>query len=420
MTTAYLEEVNPWQAQVLRSDLAAKKLGLNEGLWKILREPTRELIVHVPVQMDDGTLEIFTGFRVQHSIDRGPAKGGIRYSPDLTLDETRALASWMTWKCALVNIPFGGAAGGVICDPDKMSRRELERLTRRYTAEMMDVLGPEKDIPGPDINTNEQIMAWIMDTYSMHVRHTVTAVVTGKPLELGGSHGRTEATGRGLMIVCDEALKRLRIHRDHTRVIIQGFGNVGSNAARLMHGCGYKIVGVSTSTGGLYNKNGIDIDALWMHYKRAHTLVGFPGAEEIDTASLLVTDCDILIPAALENQITSLNADRLKAQILCEGANGPTTAEADDILADRRVFVIPDILANSGGVTVSYFEWVQDRQGYFWVESEVNDQLDHIMRTSFAEVSQYAETQDVSNRIAAYMLAIDRVAYTLRQRGLYA
>jgi glutamate dehydrogenase (NAD(P)+) len=420
MTTAYLEEVNPWQAQVFRSDLAAKKLGLHEGLWKILREPTREVIVHVPVQMDDGRLETFTGFRVQHSIDRGPAKGGIRYSPDLTLDETRALASWMTWKCALVNIPFGGAAGGVICDPDKMSRRELERLTRRYTAEMMDVLGPEKDIFGPDINTNEQIMAWIMDTYSMHVRHTVTAVVTGKPLGLGGSHGRTEATGRGLMIVCDEALKKLRMHRNHTRVIIQGFGNVGANAARLMHGRGYKIVGLCTSTGGVYNKNGIDIDALWMHYQQANTLVGFPGAEETDTAALLVTDCDILIPAAVENQITSRNADRLKAQIVCEGANGPTTAEADDILADKRVFVIPDILANSGGVTVSYFEWVQDRQGYFWQESEVNDQLEHIMRASFAEVSQYAETQDVSNRIAAYMLAVDRVAYTLRQRGIYA
>jgi glutamate dehydrogenase (NAD(P)+) len=420
MTTAYREEVNPWQAQVLRSDLAAKKLGLHEGLWKILREPTRELIVHVPVQMDDGTLEVFTGFRVQHSIDRGPAKGGIRYSPDLTLNEARALASWMTWKCALVNIPFGGAAGGVICDPDKMSKREVERLTRRYTAEMMDVLGPEKDISGPDINTNEQIMAWIMDTYSMHVRHTVTAVVTGKPLGLGGSHGRTEATGRGLMIVCDEALKRLRMHRDHTRVIIQGFGNVGSNAARLMHARGYKIVGVSTSTGGLYNKNGMDIDALWMHYKRAHTLVGFPGGEETDTAALLVTECDILIPAAVENQITSRNADRLKAQIVCEGANGPTTAEADDILADKRIFVIPDILANSGGVTVSYFEWVQDRQGYFWHESEVKDQLEHIVRASFAEVSQYAETKHVSNRIAAYMLAVDRVAYTLRQRGIYA
>jgi glutamate dehydrogenase (NAD(P)+) len=301
-----------------------------------------------------------------------------------------------------------------------MSKRELERLTRRYTAELMEVLGPEKDVPGPDINTNEQIMAWIMDTYSMHVRHTVTAIVTGKPLELGGSHGRTEATGRGLTIVCDEALKRLSMNRDQTRVIIQGFGNVGSNAARLMHRRGYKIVGISTSTGGLYNKNGIDIDALWMYHNRNHTLVGFPGTEEIDPAELLVTDCDILIPAAVENQITSRNADRLKARILCEGANGPTTAEADDILAEKRVFVIPDILANSGGVTVSYFEWVQDRQGYFWLESEVNDQLDRTMRTSCTEVLRYADTHDVSNRIAAYMLALDRVAYTLRLRGIYA
>ena len=421
MTTAeYLEEVNSWEAQVARSDLAAQKLNLEEGLWKILRSPSREIIVHIPVQLDDGRLETFTGFRVQHSIDRGPAKGGIRYSPNVTLDETRALASWMTWKCAVVNIPFGGAAGGVICDPDKMSKRELERLTRRYTAELMELLGPEKDVPGPDVNTDEQIMAWIMDTYSMHVRHTVTAVVTGKPLELGGSHGRIEATGRGLMIVCDEALKRLSMDRDQTRVVIQGFGNVGSNAARLMHRQGYKIVGVSTSGGGLYNRNGIDIDALSTHHKRNGTLIGFPGTEEMSSADLLLADCDILIPAAVENQITTRNADRVRAKILCEGANGPTTAEADDILTDKRVFVIPDILANSGGVTVSYFEWVQDRQGYFWSESMVNDQLGHTLRTSFSEVLLYANTHNVTNRIAAYMLAIDRVAYTLRQRGIYA
>ena len=421
MTRAeYLEEVNPWEAQVARSDLAAQKLHLEEGLWKILRSPSREIIVHIPVQLDDGRLETFTGFRVQHSIDRGPAKGGIRYGPNVTLDETRALASWMTWKCAVVNIPFGGAAGGVICDPDKMSKRELERLTRRYTAELMELLGPEKDVPGPDVNTDEQIMAWIMDTYSMHVRHTVTAVVTGKPLELGGSHGRIEATGRGLMIVCDEALKRLSMDRDQTRVVIQGFGNVGSNAARLMHRQGYKIVGVSTSRGGLYNRNGIDIDALSTHHKRNGTLIGFPGAEEMSSEDLLLADCDILIPAAVENQITTRNADRVRAKILCEGANGPTTAEADDILTDKRVFVIPDILANSGGVTVSYFEWVQDRQGYFWSESMVNDQLGHTLRTSFSEVLLYANTHNVTNRIAAYMLAIDRVANTLRQRGIYA
>jgi len=419
-TTAYLEEVNPWEAQVARSDLAASKLQLDEGLWKILRSPSREIIVHIPVQLDNGKLETFTGFRVQHSIDRGPAKGGIRYGPNVTLDETRALASWMTWKCAVVNIPFGGAAGGVICDPDKMSKRELERLTRRYTAELMELLGPEKDVPGPDINTDEQIMAWIMDTYSMHVRHTVNAVVTGKPIELGGSHGRIEATGRGLMIVCDEALKRLSMSRDRTRVVIQGFGNVGSNAARLMHRQGYKVVGVSTSTGGVYNRNGIDTEALTQFYKEHKTLMGFPDVEETTSADLLLADCDILIPAALENQITTRNAERVKAKILCEGANGPTTAEADDILTEKRVFVIPDILANSGGVTVSYFEWVQDRQGYFWSETLVNEHLGHTLRTSFAEVLQYANIHAVSNRIAAYMLAIDRVAYTLRQRGIYA
>jgi len=420
MPTAYLEEINTWEAQIARSDVAAQKLKLNEGLWKILREPSREVIVHIPVQLDDGRLEVFTGFRVQHSIDRGPAKGGIRYTPDVTLDETRALASWMTWKCAVVDIPFGGAAGGVICDPDRLSKRELERLTRRYTAELMELLGPEKDVPGPDINTDGQIMAWIMDTYSMHVRHTVNAVVTGKPLELGGSHGRIEATGRGLMIVCDEAAKKLGMSPDQTRVVIQGFGNVGSNAARLMRRRGYKIVGVSTSKSGLYNKNGIDIEALSLYYQHHRTLSDFPGSEETTSAELLVTDCDILIPAAVENQITTRNAERVKAKVLCEGANGPTTAEADEILVDKGVFVIPDILANSGGVTVSYFEWVQDRQGYFWTEAVVNDYLQHTMRTAFAEVLKYAETHDVSNRIAAYMLAIDRVAFTLRQRGIYA
>src|ERR1700747_2740108 len=325
MTAVDSEEGNPWQAQIARSDLAAKKLNLSEGLWRILRKPSREVIVHIPVLMDDRILESFTGFRVQHSIDRGPAKGGVRYSPNVTLDETRALASWMTWKCAVVDIPFGGAAGGVICDPDMLSTRALERLTRRYTAELMELLGPEKDVPGPDINTDGQIMAWIMDTYSMHVRHTVTAVVTGKPLELGGSHGRNEATGRGLMIVCDEALKRLSRNRDETRVVIQGFGNVGSNAARLMHRQKYKIIGVSTSRGGLFNKNGIHIDALWLYYELNGTVIGFPGAEETNSAHLLVTNCDILIPAAVENQITSRNADQMRAKILCEGANGPTT-----------------------------------------------------------------------------------------------
>ncbi len=419
-TTALEKESNPWESQAARFDLAARKLNLDEGLWKILRYPTRELIVHIPVAMDNGTLEVFTGYRVQHSIARGPSKGGVRYSPDLTLDEVRALASWMTWKCAVVNIPFGGAKGGVVCDPHKLSMGELERITRRYTAELMEFIGPEKDVPAPDVNTNEQIMAWMMDTYSMHMRQTVTAVVTGKPLNMGGSRGRREATGRGLMVACDEALKKLGMNRDETRVVMQGFGNVGSNAAHLMHEQGYKIIGIAEVDGGLYNKNGIDVDALLEHRRRQGTIHGFAGAEAHDPADLLVTDCDVLIPAATENVITTQNAYKVQARILCEGANGPTTSAADDILTEKKVFVIPDILANAGGVTASYFEWVQDRQGYFWKESVVNEQLEHIMRSSFEDVVRYAETHSVNNRIAAYMLAIDRVAFTIRQRGIYA
>jgi glutamate dehydrogenase (NAD(P)+) len=414
------QELNPTEAQTARFDLAAQKLNLDEGIWKVLRYPTRELIVHIPVAMDNGTLEVFTGFRVQHSIARGPSKGGIRYAPDVTLDEVRALAAWMTWKCAVVNIPFGGAKGGVICDPHKMSIGELERMTRRYTAELFEFIGPEKDVPAPDVNTNEQTMAWIMDTYSMHMRQTVTAVVTGKPINIGGSRGRREATGRGIMIVCDEAIKKLGLRPESTRVIVQGFGNVGSNAALLMAQAGYKIIGILEVTGSLYNKNGIDVAALSAYRQKHGTLAGFPGAEAADPAELLVTDCDILIPAATENQITSRNADRIKCKILAEGANGPTTAAADEILAEKGVFVIPDILCNAGGVTTSYFEWVQDRQGYFWKESFVNEQLENIMVAAFDDVVRYAETHGVNNRIAAYMLAIDRVAYTIRQRGIYA
>ncbi|MCI0352993.1 MAG: Glu/Leu/Phe/Val dehydrogenase [Acidobacteriales bacterium] len=414
------QEFNPWQSQAARFDYAAQKLNLDEGLWKILRYPTREIIVHIPVTMDDGRLEIFTGYRVQHSIARGPAKGGVRYSPDVTLDEVRALASWMTWKCAVVNIPFGGAKGGVICDPKRLSRGELERITRRYTAELIEFIGPEKDVPAPDMNTNEQIMAWMMDTYSMHMRQTVTAVVTGKPVNMGGSRGRREATGRGLMVVCDEALKKLNMRREETRVIVQGFGNVGSNAAKLMYETGYKIIGVIEVDGALHNRNGIDIEALLDYRERNGSIVGFPGAQPADPAQLFTSDCEVLIPAATENVITSKNADKIKAKILCEGANGPTTAVADDILADKHVFVIPDILANAGGVTTSYFEWVQDRQGYFWKESVVNEQLENIMKDSFEDVVRYAETHSVNNRIAAYMLAIDRVAFTIKQRGIYA
>jgi glutamate dehydrogenase (NAD(P)+) len=420
-TTMTMEkEANPWESQSARFDLAAQKLNLDEGIWKVLRYPSRELIVHIPVMMDNGKLEVFTGFRVQHSIARGPSKGGIRYAPDVTLDEVRALASWMTWKCAVVNIPFGGAKGGVICDPHKMSMGELERMTRRYTAELVEFIGPEKDVPAPDVNTNEQIMAWMMDTYSMHMRQTVTAVVTGKPINMGGSRGRREATGRGILIVCDEAIKKLGLSRERTRVVIQGFGNVGSNAALLMHEARYRVIGIAEVDGGIYNKNGIDLIALSDYRQQNRTIHGFPGAEPADPAELLISDCEILIPAATENQITSRNADRVKCKILAEGANGPTTSAADEILAEKRVFVIPDILCNAGGVTTSYFEWVQDRQGYFWKESVVNEQLEHIMVTAFEDVVRFAETHGVNNRIAAYMLAIDRVAYTIRQRGIYA
>lgn len=421
MKTVSLEqELNPWEAQAARFDFAAQKLNLNDGLWKILRYPSREIIVHIPVSMDDGRLEVFTGFRVQHSIARGPAKGGVRYSPDVTLDEVRALASWMTWKCAVVNIPFGGAKGGIIVDPKKLSMSELEKLTRRYTAELIEFLGPEKDVPAPDMGTNEQTMAWMMDTYSMHMRQTVTAVVTGKPINIGGSRGRREATGRGVMIVCDEAIKKLRMNRESTRVIVQGFGNVGSNAAKLMSEAGYKVIGIAEYDGGLYNSRGIDIDSLLEHKDRNKTIVGFQGAEPADPKQLLITDCDILIPAATENVITSQNASDIKARVVAEGANGPTTASADEILADKRVFVIPDILANAGGVTASYFEWVQDRQGYFWKESAVNEQLEFILRESFEDVVHFSETHNVNNRIAAYMLAISRVAHTIKLRGIYA
>jgi glutamate dehydrogenase (NAD(P)+) len=421
MSTITIEhEINPWESMAARFDVAAKKLNLDEGLWKIMRYPNRELIVHIPVSMDNGQIEVFTGFRVQHSIARGPGKGGVRYGPDVTLDEVRALASWMTWKCAVVNIPFGGAKGGVICDPKKMSMGELERMTRRYTAEIIEFIGPEKDVPAPDMNTNEQTMAWMMDTYSMHMRQTVTAVVTGKPVNIGGSRGRREATGRGIMVMCDEALKKLNRQRESTRVIIQGFGNVGSNAAKLMHDAGYKIIGIAEWDGGLYNAKGMDINALVEHRERNRTVKDFSGADAADSSELLVTDCDILIPAATENVITTRNADKIKAPILVEGANGPTTAAADEILSDKHVFIVPDILANAGGVTASYFEWVQDRQGYFWKEEVVNEQLEHIMRSSFEDVVRYSEMHGVNNRIAAYMLAIDRVAYTIKQRGIYA
>ena len=414
------KEINPWLSAAARFDEAAARLGLDEGLCKVLRTAALELKVAIPVALDDGRLEVFTGYRVQHSIVRGPSKGGIRFAPDVTLDEVRALAAWMTWKCAVVNIPFGGGKGGVICDPDVLSPGELERITRRYTAEIMDIIGPERDVPAPDVNTNPQTMAWIMDTYSMHKRQTCTAVVTGKPLDLGGSRGRTEATGRGCMIVTIQALRRFGLDPAHTRVVVQGFGNVGGMAAKLMARAGFKVVCIIEYDGAVYNAHGLNIEALMKHRHDTGSIIGFPEAEDIDRDEALYLDCEVLLPAAKENVITSANADRIKAKIICEGANGPTTSEADAVLADKKIFVIPDILANAGGVTVSYFEWVQDRQGYFWNEQLVNGRLEEIMVNSFRDVVGYAEKHNVHNRLAAYMLAIDRVAFALQTRGIYA
>ena len=413
-------EFNPWLAAEVRFDRAAELLGLDDGLRKLLKTPGMEVTVNIPVMMDDGRLEVFTGYRVQHSIARGPAKGGIRFAPDVTLDEVRALASWMTWKCSVVNIPFGGGKGGVICDPSILSRNEVERITRRYTAELIDVIGPERDVPAPDMNTNEQTMAWIMDTYSMHKRATVTAVVTGKPLILGGSKGRPEATGRGCLFVTLQALRRFHIDPSEARVVVQGFGNVGGLGAKLMRKAGMKVISIIEWDGAVYNQDGIDIEALLAHRQKTGSINGFDGAEPIDRHEALFLECDVLVPAAKENVVQSQNAAKIKAKIMTEGANGPTTAVADQILADKGVFVIPDILANAGGVTVSYFEWVQDRQGYFWNEQLVNGRLEEIMVNSFKDVVEYAELHKVDNRTAAYMLALDRVAFTIKLRGIYA
>ncbi len=422
MSAAAQDELNVYQSAEARFEIAAQKLGLEEGLYRYLKHPSKEITVYIPVGMDNGHLEVFTGYRVLHSTIRGPGKGGIRFAPDVSIDEVRALAAWMTWKCAVVNIPFGGAKGGVICDPNKMSRGELERVTRRYTAELSEWFGPERDVPAPDIGTNDQIMAWVMDTYAMHVRQATTAVVTGKPLDLGGSRGRREATGRGLMICCDKALAKLRMKREGCRVIIQGFGNVGSQAADLMHKSGYKIIGVADIHGGLYNTNGFDIPKLidWV-YEQRKPLPEFPGGgEKMSAQEVLFHPCEILVPAATENQITTQNVHRVDCRILCEGANGPTTSHADGVIEQKGVFIIPDILGNAGGVTVSYFEWVQDRQGFFWRESEVNERLQDVMEQSFDQVVQFAETHRVNNRIAAYIVAIDRVARALKLRGIYA
>lgn len=415
-----IKEENPFESMMQRFDEAAMLLNLDPNIYKILRWPNREITAYIPVLMDDGNYQVFTGYRVQHNFARGPAKGGVRYSPDVTLDEVRALAAWMTWKCAVVNIPFGGAKGGIVCDPDQMSRAELERLTRRYTAELLDFIGPERDVPAPDMNTNEQVMAWMMDTFSMHARHTVTAIVTGKPVEIGGSRGRRQATGRGLLIVCNEACRKFGLDPAETRVVVQGAGNVGGTTALLMHAEGYKIVGISDITGALHNPKGLDLPSVLAYLKEYKTVEDYPEAEHILNEELLELECEILIPAATENQITTQNVDHIKCRILAEGANGPTTADADDIIFEKDIFVIPDILANAGGVTVSYFEWVQNRMGFYWTENEVNSRLRHIMVSSFEDVVGFSERYRVNTRLASYMLAIDRVAYDTRLRGIYA
>jgi glutamate dehydrogenase (NAD(P)+) len=416
----FLDEENPFEAMMSRFDRAAELLDLEPGLYKVLRHPEKQITVSVPVMMDNGEVEVFIGHRVLYNTSRGPAKGGIRFDLQVTLEEVKALAAWMTWKCAVVNLPFGGSKGGVVCDPLKMSASELERLTRRYTAGIINTLGPDSDVPAPDVNTNERVMAWVMDTYSMRMGHTVTAVVTGKPIEMGGSLGRREATGRGCMIVTKEALRHLGMTMQGATVAVQGFGNVGSVAAQLLRREGCKIVAISDRTGGYYNKNGIDIDAALAHSQKVRSLDGFTGGDQISNEQLLILDVDVLLPAALENVITSKNAGKIRAKIICEGANGPTTAGADSILDEKGVFVIPDILANAGGVTVSYFEWVQDRGGYFWTEETVNDRLHDIMCKSFDAVYQLSRQHKVNMRTAAYMLSISRVATVHRLRGIYA
>jgi glutamate dehydrogenase (NAD(P)+) len=420
--TVVPEEMNVYQNAEARFEVAANKLGLEQGVYRYLKYPDKEITLYIPVGMDNGQLEVFTGYRVLHSTVRGPGKGGIRFAPDVSLDEVRALAAWMTWKCAVVDIPFGGAKGGIICDPRKLSRGELERLTRRYTAELSDWLGPERDVPAPDVGTNEQTMAWVMDTYSMHTRQATTAVVTGKPIELGGSRGRREATGRGVMICVDKSMAKLGMKKESTRVIIQGFGNVGSLAAELMQNAGYKIIGLADIGGGLYNEKGLDVPKVidWV-YTQKKPLQELPtGGVKMSARDVLFQPCDVLIPAAIENQITEQNAHQVQAKVLCEGANGPTTWQADAIIDAKGIFTVPDILGNAGGVTVSYFEWVQDRQGFFWRESEVNERLFDVMDRAFDEVVRYAELHRVNNRIAAYMVAVNRVATALKLRGIYA
>lgn len=411
---------NPFEDMMARFDHAAELVSLDPGIYKVLRHPEKQIIVSIPIQLDTGDVEVFTGYRVIHNTSRGPGKGGIRFDPNVTIDEVKALAAWMTWKCAVVNIPFGGAKGGVVCDPTKLSDAELERVTRRYTAALINVLGPESDIPAPDVNTNERVMAWIMDTYAMHKQSASHGVVTGKPIEIGGSLGRREATGRGCMIVTKEALKHLGLPVRGSRIAVQGFGNVGSVAAKLSAQEGLTVVAVSDASTGVYNENGIYIDAALQWVRENRYLDGYPGGDAISNEELLSLELDVLLPAAVENVITRRNAAGINTKVICEGANGPTTAAADRILEDKGVFVIPDILANAGGVTVSYFEWVQNRSGYFWDEKTVVDRLEAIMVRSFADVLEVSKRHSVDMRTAAYMLSVERVAAVHRIRGMYA
>jgi glutamate dehydrogenase (NAD(P)+) len=411
---------NPFEAMQARLRAAAQIYGLEDTLFQVFMAPTRSMIVSLPVCMDDGRWEVFTGYRVQHNIARGPAKGGIRYDMNVNLDEIKALAAWMTWKCAVVDVPFGGGKGGIICDPKKLSMAELERLTRRYVAEIMDVIGPDRDVPAPDMGTDAQTMAWVLDTYSMHVRHTENAVVTGKPVGLGGSLGRNEATGRGILIVAREAMQRLGKPLAGARVAVQGFGNVGSQSARLLHEAGARIVAVSDASGAIKNDRGLDIHALVKHVSEAKSVVGFKGGEAMDPADLLTSAVDILVPAAMENQITELNAAKIRAKVVVEGANGPTTPEADPILLENGILVVPDILANAGGVTVSYFEWVQNRLGFYWREREVNERLVEYMTHAFHAVFAATDKYKTNPRLGAYILALDRVSQAMHYRGFYA
>jgi glutamate dehydrogenase (NAD(P)+) len=411
--------INPWAVAQQQFDLAADRLNLDPGLRRVLREPRRELTVHFPVHMDDGSVQVFTGYRVQHNLGRGPAKGGIRYHQDVSLDEVKALAMWMTWKCAVVGIPYGGGKGGVIVDPKKLSLKELEGLTRRYATEISIIIGPEKDIPAPDVNTNAQTMAWIMDTYSMHAGYTIPGVVTGKPIPLGGSEGRNEATARGTVYCIIKAAAHLGMNLSDVTVAVQGFGNAGSIAARLIRDEGATVVAVSDSTGGIHNPAGLDIDRV-IGWKKEHgTVQGFPGARDVTNADVLEVQCDILIPAALENQITIQNAANIKARLIAEAANGPTTPAADALLYERGTFLIPDILCNAGGVTVSYFEWVQDLNRDHWSEAIVNAKLKEIMDKAFDETLRLAKSEEVNMRTAAYLLAVQRVADATAMRGLY-